>query len=247
MNVLSLFAGIGGLELGLERAGMTTAGQVEIDPYCRSVLARHWPEVPKHDDVRTAPGWWRSEHRPAVDVVAGGFPCQPVSEAGRRDAQQDDRWLWPAMAAVIEEVEPEWVIGENVPGLLTLGLPDVLRDLRRLGYRARVGTVSACSVGAPHMRSRVFILAHTMRVGCHEGGNQHRACRRSETPAQARQRRLSAAERPTGWETEPPLARVANGVPNGVDRIKALGNSVVPRAAEEIGRLIMAHATERAA
>lgn len=111
MNVLSLFAGIGGLDLGLERAGMTTIGQVEIDPYCQQVLARHWPGVPRHDDVRTTVEWWGREHRPTVDVVAGGFPCQPVSAAGARGAQQDERWLWPAMAHIIGVTLDQWPQG----------------------------------------------------------------------------------------------------------------------------------------
>lgn len=131
MNVLSLFAGIGGLDLGLERAGMTVVGQVEIDPYRRAVLAKHWPEVPRHDDVETAIAWWRSARRPRVDVVAGGFPCQPVSQAGPRRAQMDERWLWPAMASVVADLRPEWVVWENVPGLLTGGLDIVHRGLVR--------------------------------------------------------------------------------------------------------------------
>ncbi len=106
MNVLSLFSGIGGLELGLERAGMTVVGQVEIDEFCRRVLAKHWPDVPRHDDVRTCVEWWRGQPRPAVHVVCGGFPCQPSSEAGLRLAQQDPRWLWPAMAPVIAALRP---------------------------------------------------------------------------------------------------------------------------------------------
>lgn len=106
LTVLSLFAGIGGIELGLERAGMTTVGQVELDPYCQRVLARHWPEVPRHDDVRTAPEWWASEPRPAVDVICGGFPCQPFSTAGLRRGVADDRWGWPWMADVIRAVRP---------------------------------------------------------------------------------------------------------------------------------------------
>ena len=96
VNVLSLFSGIGGLDLGLERAGMTVVGQVEIDPWCRKVLAKHWPEVPRHDDVRTAAGWWGGRRAP--DLVCGGFPCQPVSYAGLGLAQSDPRWLWPLMA-----------------------------------------------------------------------------------------------------------------------------------------------------
>jgi DNA (cytosine-5)-methyltransferase 1 len=105
MNVLSLFAGIGGIELGLERAGMTTVGQVEINPYCRRVLARHWPEVPRHEDVRTAVEWWQSTERPPVDVVCGGFPCQPFSHAGKQLGTADERWGWPWMADVCRPEE----------------------------------------------------------------------------------------------------------------------------------------------
>lgn len=114
MNVLSLFSGIGGLELGLERAGMTVVGQVEIDPFCRRVLAKHWPEVPRHDDVRTAVAWWLDRARPAVDVVAGGFPCQPFSNAGHKRGIADERWGWPWMADVVRAVRPRFVVMENV-------------------------------------------------------------------------------------------------------------------------------------
>src|SRR5258708_33271428 len=121
---------------------MTITGQVEIDPWCRSILARHWPEVPRHDDVRTAAGWWGG--RDAPDLVAGGFPCQTVSDAGLRTAQDDPRWLWPLMADVLARIRPGWVVIENVPGLRSRGLADVLGDLDRLGYRARAGWVCAC-------------------------------------------------------------------------------------------------------
>ena len=97
-NVLELFAGIGGLCLGLERAGMTAVGQVELDPFCRRVLNKHWPEVPKHDDVKTTVKWWLSEPRPPVHVIAGGYPCQPESLAGKRLGITDERWLWPCWA-----------------------------------------------------------------------------------------------------------------------------------------------------
>lgn len=143
MNYLSLFSGIGGLDLGLDRAGMTCVGQVEIDPFCRKVLAKHWPEVPRHDDVRTAVEWWLGESRPAVDVVAGGFPCQPVSNAGLRLAQQDPRWGWPATYVVIRELRPRFAILENVPGLLRRGMGDVLGDLAESGYDAQWDCVPA--------------------------------------------------------------------------------------------------------
>lgn len=236
MNVLSLFSGIGGLELGLERAGMTVVGQVEIDPYCQRVLAKHWPEVPRHDDIRTAVQWWRSEPRPAVDVVAGGFPCQPVSQTGRRLAQQDERWLWPDMAELIGAIRPTWVIGENVPGLLKLGLADVLGDLTRLGYRARTGVVPACAVGAPHPRERLFVLAHSGR----EGRCPRRDQRPSEGGGARGQTGDAVASGGAWWSNEPDVARVAYGVPARVDRARALGNAVVPQVSEHIGRLVMA-------
>lgn len=238
MNVLELFAGIGGLGLGLERAGMTVVGQVEIDEFCRRVLAKHWPEVPRHNDVRTCVEWWRSAERPRVDVVAGGFPCQPVSDAGRQLAQADPRWLWPAMAGVIRELEPTWVIGENVPGLRTRGLALVHADLRAAGYRVRSGYLSACEVGAPHPRRRLFILAHAQGErqcpwsaghGPADRANGHRAG--------------SGPQRRGWWATEPDVGRVAYGLPRGVDRRRhALGNAVVPQVSEYIGRLTMSAA-----
>lgn len=134
MNVLELFAGIGGIGLGLERAGMTVVGQVEIDPFCQRVLAKHWPEVPRHDDVRTAVEWWTGQPRPRVDLVAGGYPCQPESTAGKRRGTDDDRWLWPAMARVVHALRPRYVLGENVNvGRVAHGIPGRVDRLRALG------------------------------------------------------------------------------------------------------------------
>jgi DNA (cytosine-5)-methyltransferase 1 len=241
MNVLSLFAGIGGLELGLERAGMTVVGQVEIDPFCRRVLAKHWPEVPKHDDVRTCPEWWASEPRPGVDVVAGGFPCQPFSSAGVRRGVSDERWGWPWMESVVRLVRPCYVVVENVAELLADrdAFGRVLADLAELGFDAEWGVLSACAVGAPHMRRRVFVVAHPAvrplprQVPPHprpgktcrdEPGGGHRSPRRQ------------------WWLREPALDRVAHGAPRSVVRapLHALGNAVVPQVAEHIGRLIVA-------
>lgn len=240
MNVLSLFAGIGGLDLGLERAGMTVVGQVEIDPFCQRVLAKHWPEVPRHDDVRTCVDWWRSESRPAVHVVAGGFPCQPVSNAGLKLADADPRWLWPEMAAVIQALAPEWVIGENVPGLRTRGLDVVLHDLRRLGYAARAGVVSACALGAPHARNRLFILAHANGLGCGWWDGGRRDADPADVPPAHGANGHAEAPGSGWWATEPDVGRVAHGVPDGLDRRRAIGNAVVPQVAEYIGRQVIA-------
>lgn len=240
MNVLSLCAGIGGLELGLERAGMTVVGQVELDEFCRRVLTKHWPEVPKHDDVRTCVDWWRSMPRPDIHLVAAGFPCQPVSNAGRRGGEGDDRWLWPGVFDVVADIRPEWFVFENVPGLRTLGLGTVLADLDRLGYRVRVGEISACAMGAPHTRTRLFGVAHAPSL--------RRAAGRGPRPGPALLESVGRRAEPRrAWSGRPRPHGVAHGVPRGMDRRRALGNAVVPAVAEHIGRLILGAAQERAA
>jgi DNA (cytosine-5)-methyltransferase 1 len=163
LAVLSLCSGIGGLDLGLERAGMRVVGQVEIDPWCRAVLAEHWPGVPRHDDARTCVAWWRSQTRPRVHVVAAGFPCQPVSLAGPQRGTDDPRWLWPAVADVLRDLRPDYALVENVPGLLVRGLGDVLGELAEIGYDAEWDCVPASALGAPHIRDRVFIVAYPHR------------------------------------------------------------------------------------
>jgi DNA (cytosine-5)-methyltransferase 1 len=242
MNVLSLFSGIGGLDLGLERAGMSVVGQVEVDSWCQQVLKRHWPEVPRHDRAETAVEWWRSSPwRPRVDVVAGGFPCQPVSNIGLGQAQADPRWLWPLMRDIIAAIRPRWVIAENVPGLRLRGLVDVLRDLRDLGYWPAAGSLSACEVGAPHSRQRLYILAyaegHDDRHERQDGPGPRAvpAWREVQVHAGGGSRAVDAGR----WPAEPRLGRVADGIPGRVDRLKALGNAVPPQVGEYIGRLVM--------
>jgi DNA (cytosine-5)-methyltransferase 1 len=236
LNVLSLFSGIGGLELGLERAGMTVVGQVEIDPFCRRVLAKHWPEVPRHDDVRTCVEWWRSQPRPAVHLVAGGPPCQPSSDAGPRLADRDERWMWPEFAAVVAAIRPDWVIAENVPGLLDRGIDLAVGYLRDFGYEPRVGLIPACALGAPHPRERVFILAHPEGEGRCPWGAVPGTPAASASDGSAWDR----PERRAWWTGEPDVGRVAYGVPEGVDRRRALGNAIVPQVAQHIGELILA-------
>jgi DNA (cytosine-5)-methyltransferase 1 len=238
VNVLSLFAGIGGLELGLERAGMRVVGQVEIDPFCRSVLATHWPEVPRHDDVRTAGDWWASTARPPVDLVCGGFPCQPFSSAGRRQGVGDERWGWPWMEAVIRLVRPRYVVVENVAALLddsdAFGL--VLSGLAALGFDAEWSVLSACAVGAPHTRERLFVVAYT-----HGGDGQPRLGfgPQRQGPISRGHHRASPWRDPIGGALEAASRpdRVADGSPRQM--VKAGGNAVVPQVAEFIGRLVM--------
>jgi DNA (cytosine-5)-methyltransferase 1 len=238
MNVLSLFSGIGGLELGLERAGMTVVGQVELDPFCRRVLRAHWPEVPLHDDVRTAARWWLGQPRPPVDVVAGGFPCQPFSVAGDQTGVDDARWLWPAMADVIAAVRPDWVIIENVPALAAdqEAFGWVLGDLAGLRFDGEWGMVSACAMGAPHTRNRLFVLAYSDRVARSLAGQ---CVVRGQAVPQTGDPDRDGWRPGQHWLAEPGVGRVADGVPARVDRLRALGNAVVPQVAEHIGRLVM--------
>lgn len=160
MNVGSLFSGIGGLDLGLERAGMQIKWQCEIDPYCRAVLRHHWPDVPCYEDIHDIDG---SAER--VDLICGGFPCQPVSLAGKGLAQKDPRWLWPEMARVIGDLRPRYVLVENVPGLVRRGLDLVVTELAEMGYDAEWEIVSAAACGAPHPRERIFVVAYPARDG----------------------------------------------------------------------------------
>jgi DNA (cytosine-5)-methyltransferase 1 len=153
----SLFSGIDGIGLGLERAGWTPRWQVEIEPFPSRILGVRWPDVPRYGDIR-AIDWSLVE---PVDLIAGGFPCQPSSVAGKRRYQADERWLWPEFARAIRALRPRLVLVENVAGLLAArgGFGDVLRDLAEAGYDSRWDSLRASDVGAPHKRERVFLVA----------------------------------------------------------------------------------------
>ena len=236
LRVGSLFSGIGGFELGLERAGMEVAWQVEIEPYARRVLAKHWPDVPRCDDVRTFPP---APVKPwAVALVCGGCPCQPVSLAGHQKGEEDERWLWDDMCRVCDTLKPRWVVAENVPGLLSacdgLGrrgalFGGVLRDLAALGYVVEWHCIPAGGpggVGAPHKRLRVWIIGHlpdAVGAGLERlAGNVNDGTE----PGRIRtgQKRPTAAEglfideqRSTHWDAKCRLGRATHGLPDGVD------------------------------
>jgi len=221
MNVLDLFSGIGGFSLGLERAGMRTVAFCEIEPFCRAVLTKHWPHVPIHDDIRSL----RVE-RGCADVVCGGFPCQPFStaSAGKRGGVSDDRFLWPEMLRIVSECQPSWVIGENVAGIESLALRQVVSDLEGAGYEvAPPFEIPACAVGHDHRRSRFWFLAHA-NVRSEYGGSFN-----AEAPLLQGPRHDAA-----GMGT-------AHGISDRLDRrrMEALGNAVVPQIPEIIGRAIM--------
>lgn len=302
-RVLDLFSGIGGFSLGLERTGgFETVAFCEIDPFCRRVLAKHWPKVPCYDDVRELTAARLAADGIAVDVICGGFPCQDVSFAGKRAGLEGARsGLWSEYGRLIGEVRPQFVIVENVPGLLNLGMGTVLGDLSALRYDAVWDSIPALAVGAPHRRDRVWIIAHPSSQGrwlqsVSELGSRGTAvardddgqaqpmahadragCKRSR-PAQPKERQRDLV--PTGggtavahanerdqywwggavqmgrlgragetahdghaggteWGSEPDVGRVAHGVPARVDRLRSLGNAVVPQIPEMIGRAIL--------
>jgi DNA (cytosine-5)-methyltransferase 1 len=163
LRVLDLFSGIGGFSLGLERTGgFETAAFCEYAEFPRKVLAKHWPDVPIYPDIRelTAERLDADGLGP-VDLICGGYPCQPFSHAGKRLGAEDDRHLWPEMRRLVETLRPAWVIGENVAGHVSMGLDDVLSDLGALGYACQAFVIPACAVNAPHRRDRVWLVAHS--------------------------------------------------------------------------------------
>jgi DNA (cytosine-5)-methyltransferase 1 len=261
LRVLDLFSGIGGFSLGLERTGgFETVAFCEIEEFPRRILAKHWPGTPIHRDVRELKG---ADVGP-VDVICGGYPCQPFSFAGVRRGAEDDRHLWPEYRRLIQELGPTWVIGENVAGHISMGLDDVLSDLEALGYACRAFVIPACAVNAPHRRDRIWIIGHTDRDGkpaCAKHGEASVVPSLAGHAADAERIRLpgsgrtvNASDKPQegqgeadqpfyalGWPTESPVRGADDGFPPKLDaaRLKALGNAVVPAIPELIGRAIL--------
>lgn len=271
MKVGSLFAGIGGFDLGLERAGFQTAWFCEQDEFCQRVLAKHWPDVPCYPDICELKG---SDVEP-VEILCGGFPCQDLSVSGRGAGIEGERsGLWSQYARLIGELRPQYVLVENVPALLVRGLGRVLGDLATLGYDAEWDCLPASAFGAPHRRDRIWLVAYPgsqpRRLAKHRSsgqGRQHadsrqsalvrqenrtgsaegsKARNRTRNVADAGSRRHGVSQEEVcpgrhrtfneGWWTvEPEVGRMANGIPSQVDRLRALGNALVPQVAEWIG------------
>jgi DNA (cytosine-5)-methyltransferase 1 len=294
----SLFSGIGGLDLAAEWAGFRAVGQVEKDDYANKILRKHWPNVPRWGDIKdvTIHSVREAGIEHAPTVLSGGFPCQPFSCAGQRRGAEDDRYLWPEMLRVVQELRPAWVVGENVAGIISMALDDVCSDLERAGYSCRAFLLPAAGVGAPHMRDRVFIVAHSARELSHRSGGARRwwpesadcgskvpnsECINEDAGRSESGKVFGAGFAPSGlrysepdvpdpygerreerdlapgsgeagfppwradpfggfWLSEPPVGRVADGVPSRVDRLRALGNAVVPQQAFPIFQAIAA-------
>ena len=237
LKVLDLFSGIGGFSLGLERAGMETVAFCEIDPFCRKVLKKHWPDVPIYEDVRTL----NNEQVGPVDVICGGFPCQDISIAGKGAGIEGERsGLWSEYKRLIGELRPRRVVVENVSALLGRGLGRVLGDLAALGYDAEWHCIPATYVGARHIRDRVWIVAYPSSDGL-----KGPILTRDSISQAGVAFDWSAPERAyeqmdwNEWATEPPVLGANDDVPEWMDAVDALGNAVVPQIPELIGRAII--------
>ena len=290
---LDLFSGIGGFALAAKWAGFKTIAFCEQDPYAKRVLAKNFPGVPTFDDVFDLDG---KQFR-GTDVLSGGFPCQPYSHAGKRRGSEDDRAIWPQMARVISEARPKWVLGENVVGLVSMGLDQVFSDLEGLDYSCEAIVVPACAVDAHHRRDRVWILA-----SCNDADTKRERLYREEIDKHGKTKPTHGEERDIGsvrevlagrgdaeigssedvgnandsrvgastskpfphgeetverrkeqsqfepcgssagfgrfWEIESDVGRVAHGIPDRMDRLKGLGNAIVPQVAFEFFRVM---------
>ena len=231
MKMLSLFSGIGGIDLAAKWAGIETVAFCEIEPFCQKVLKKHWPNVPIFEDVKKLGKEALEDARIGrVDIVAGGYPCQPYSLAGERKGHEDDRALWPEMFRIISEVRPDWVIGENVAGHVSLGLDNTLSDLEGIGYSCQTFIIPARAVGAVHSRERIFIVANSsvqpMPQKNKEIGSFGTIGKAWGCITSSRGTLLSRVDREI---FRPGVVGRDDGVSNRVDRCRALGNAVVPQ------------------
>lgn len=294
MKSIELFAGIGGIALAAEWAGIETVAFCEREPYCQKLLNQNFPNVPVFDDVRTLNRQLLEdkgviEPNGTIDIISGGFPCQPYSIAGKRRGTEDDRDLWPEMFRIIKELRPTWVVGENVANFANMELDRTVLDLESADYEVQTFLIPAVAVEAPHERMRTFVVAYADSFGRNNGRNNREerfissdigwqlekgdakrngwinrygeicsvlsdtdndqsynvAYAKNEGDVR-RDRIISDDDRPSNkrcdyrnrektndggqwWAAEPNVGRVAHGVPNRVDRIKGLGNAVVPQ------------------
>ncbi len=310
MRHVDLCSGIGGFALGFEMARLSVPVLFcDVEPWCRRILKKHWPKVPVAEDVKVLAND-PTRFVPDCDILTAGYPCQPFSQAGKRQGEEDPRHIWPHIRKIIASKRPSWVVLENVYGHISLGLDSVLTDLESEGYTTRTFVVPAVAVGAPHKRNRVWIVGHTEDNGCNRGAE---ATRREGTANQQDESQLeiwgefsrpsqdvadatslgvqglwsggeqeshsharqevpvrcgedvadTISERTQGgstwgqdaenawqssrgakqwdWHVEPDVGRVANGIPKRVDRLKGLGNAIVPQIAQQIGEAIKAY------
>ena len=239
MKHLDLFSGIGGFALAARWAGIETVAFCEIEEFPRKVLQKNFPGIPIHHDIRELDG----REYEGIDIITGGFPCQPFSTCGKEKGAEDPRHLWPEMLRVVSEARPSWVVAENVSGLVRLGLDLVQHDLEAEGYSSRAIMVPACAYGAKHRRDRLWIIANSMR-GI-PSTEQKRECKavgsRQNALAYGKEWELARQVQGSGIFVET-VGRTTDGIPEGLDEsLKALGNAIIPYAAYQILSAISAH------
>lgn len=238
INHLDLFSGIGGFSLAAKWAAINTIQFVENDKFCHKVLQKNFPEIPIHDDIKTFDAINLN-----VNIVTGGFPCQPFSQAGKKRGKNDNRYLWPEFNRIIKECNPDWVIIENVVGL-AVEIDHILHDLERYGYESQAYIIPACATNAPHRRDRIWIIANAMRKRCNNGvyyWESRSVPKNKEWNVEAIQQKWSQFI-PDAWTTFTArdwldlntfIWRGNNGLSSRMDkfRLKALGNAIVPQIA----------------
>lgn len=236
MTVGSLFAGIGGFELAAQWAGFTPVWSNEIDPFCCKVLRKNFKHRIIEDDIRNI----GAHNLETVDILTGGFPCQPFSIAGKTKGTADPRFLWPEMLRVAKEINPPVIVGENVAGLKDMGLDEILNDLDKSGYTAEVYNIPAEALLAPHKRERLWILAYTKCEGLQRYFTLRKnVCLNQEStqPINRNHYVFTGGEKLEGYSK---YIRDGDGLSRGLDkhRVKALGNAIVPQIAFEIFKAI---------
>lgn len=261
---MSLFSGIGGIDIAAEWAGFKSVGQCEMNDYACRVLQKNFGNIPRWRDVRdvTNESVWKECKTREITLLSGGFPCQPFSCAGKQRGEDDDRYLWPEMLRIVSELRPTWVLGENVGGFVSMALDNVLTDLESIEYETRAFLLPAAGVGAWHKRDRCFIVAHSGHnarsakrkmqqeiskeptpsskgsIYSNDVANTDSTqCKGGELSGRSKQEHTYTCSR-SRWETEPAVGRVVDGFPGRVDRLRCLGNAVVPQQVYPILRAI---------
>jgi len=245
-SILDLFSGIGGFSLGLHSASdkFYTTAFCESNIYCQAVLKKNFKNTPIFNDIKKL-NVKKYEKTTTIKpfIITGGYPCQPFTTAGERKGKEDFRNLWSEMFRLIKELKPVWVLAENVVGHITLGLDKVLYDLENENYTTQTFIIPAKGVGANQQRNRIFIISYSPSSRSSFGLSKERHRKKGNTKKFINNYyRNGGRKRKDNWATEPNVGRVVDGIsPFRVDRIKALGNSIVPQIAEIIGKAIISH------
>jgi len=252
MAHVDLCSGIGGFALGFQWAGLSKPVLFcDIEPWSRKVLAKHWPDVPIAEDVKELASD-PDRNVPDCDILTAGYPCQPFSHAGKRLGQADDRHIWPYLLQIVAQKRPAWCCFENVYGHVSMGLDQVLLDLETQGYASRTFIVPACGVDAAHLRFRAFVISHTDSQRGRSRNTQRQDAADVGQPSRDTRDNTRGME---NWLPEPSICGMADGIPRWLDeprdtprtvkgvkgradRLKGLGNAIVPQIAMKIGEAI---------